>query len=232
MGFNRPQWKFLNKSFRETGLLRDIRKLPKAGVMHEEEGYYGKKMLELGCQQIRDAVKNSLGSKSNARSYFKSIGVKDISIDITGCNYSKVVDLRDPISKSYHNRFDIITNSGTTEHVVPLKGQYQAFKNIHECSKKGAVMIHILPGISKYYGHCQVYYDYKFFKDLAKLNNYKIVLLEPVKDRKTFLWIGVCFTKLEDNSFSEDKKSFFKHIQFISKKEVKRHRNNKNKYMY
>jgi len=231
MGFNRPQWKFLNKSFTKTGLLKDLRKLPKAGVIHEEEGYYGKEMLELGCQQIRESVRQSLKSKSNAKSYFKSIGIKDTSIDIKGCNYSKVVDLREPMSKKFHNKFDIITNSGTTEHVVPLEGQYQAFKNIHICSKKGAVMIHILPGIGKYYGHCQTYYDYKFFKKLADLNNYKMVLLEPVKDRNTFSLIGICMIKMEDNDFSNDKKNFYKNIQFINKEKVKEHRNNKQKYM-
>ncbi len=231
MGFNRPQWKFVNKSFRETNLLVSHEKLPKAGVKLKDEGYYGKEMLELGCQQIRDLVRNSLESKATSRSYFRSIGIHDISIDIKGCNRSRVVDLRNPIKESYHNKFDIITNSGTTEHIVPLPGQYQAFKNIHMCAKKGAAMIHILPGRGTYYGHCQTYYDYTFFKELARLNNYEIILLEPVKQRKSFLWIGACMIKMEDNNFSDDKKNFFKNIQFVSKKEMKRHKKNKKKYM-
>jgi hypothetical protein len=231
MGYNKPQWKFVNKSFREVCFLKDNLKLPKANIILKDENYYGKEMLELGCQQIREELKRSLRSKSNAISYFRSIGIRDVSIDIKGCNYSKIVDLRKPIDEKYHNKFDIITNSGTTEHIIPLNGQYQAFKNIHMCAKKGAVIIHILPGIGKYYGHCQTYYDYKFFKQLAKLNNYKIILLEPVKNRKTFLWIGVCFIKKENNNFSEDKNSFYQYIQFIDKKEVKKHKKNKKKYM-
>jgi len=231
MGFNNYQWEFLNKSFRATSLLTHEEQLPQAGIELQEENYYGKDMLELGCQQIRDSVKKRLKSKSTARSYFRSIGIKDISIDIKGCLFSRAVDLREPMNKKYYNKFDIITNVGTTEHIVPLESQYQAFKNIHMCAKKGATIVHILPGIGSYYGHCQTYYDYNFFKKLAKSNNYEVALIEPVKDRKTFLWIGVCFIKMEDNEFSKDKSSFFKYIEFIDKIKVKKHRKNKSRYM-
>ena len=231
MGFNLPQWKFLRKCFRETGLLASDSKLPQAGVLLEDEGYYGKKMLELGCQNIRDKIRSQLKSKASARSYFNSIGISTVSIDITGCNYSKIVDLRKPIDDIYHNRFDIITNSGTTEHVVPFDGQYQAFKNIHLCAKRGAVMIHILPEKRKYLGHCQTYYSQKFFKLLAKNNNYEISLMEPVKDRASSLWTGVCFVKLEDNDFSLDKSIFLDNIHFIKKSVMKDHRKHKKRHM-
>jgi len=231
MGFNRPQWKFLNTSLQQTNFLSKNIKLPKAGRILLEENYYGKNMLELGCQQIRELVRNSLNSKATAKSYFRSIGINITSIDIKGCYGSKKVDLRKPIDGSFYNKFDIITNSGTTEHIVPLEGQYQAFKNIHLCSKVGGVMIHILPGIGKYYGHCQTYYDYKFFEELSILNNYKLVLMEPIKKREKFLWIGICLIKQFDNMFTEDKKGFFKHIEFIDKKICKRHRKNHSKYM-
>ncbi len=230
MGYNRPQWKFVNKCFRETGLLLFHEKLPKAGTVLKEEKYYEMSMLELGCQQIREFVRNSLQSKSTAKSYFKSIGIKSISIDIKGCNYSKVVDLREPMKDKYHDKFDIVTNSGTTEHIIPLKGQYQAFKNIHNCAKKGAVMIHILPGVSKYYGHCQTYYSFDFFRTLAELSDYKIVLMEHIKNREFFTWMGICLIKNKDNKFTNDKKKFFKNIQFVDKKIVKKHRKIKLRY--
>lgn len=232
MGFNIPQWKFLTKSFKETGLLKYNKKMPKFNSTIEEEGYYGKKMLELGCQQLREVVKNRLQSKTSARSYFKSIGINHISMDIKGCLYSKKIDLREPFPEKYHNKFDILTNSGTTEHIIPLSGQYQAFKNIHVSAKVGCVMIHILPGIGKYYGHCQTYYAYDFFRTLAKLNNYELIFMEDITKRSKFSWIGVCMVKKTDNLFTEDKKSFFKNIQFVSKDKMKRHRKNKKKYMY
>jgi len=232
MGFNQPQWKFINKCFRENGLIGDDKKLPFYKKEYSDEKYYGMKMLELGCQVIRPLVRNSLRAKGSSRSYFRSIGIKCTSVDIRGCLGSRKVDLRKPIGNKYHNTFDIITNSGTTEHIIPVNGQYQAFKNIHIAAKKGSIMIHILPGIGTYYGHCQTYYDRTFFEELSKVNNYKIVFIEPIKNRKAFVWMGVCLVKMEDNKFTEDKKAFMKYIQFISKSKMKKHRKNKQKYMY
>ena len=231
MGFNYPQWKFLNKSFRNTGILISRRKLPKNGTVLKEENYYGKNMLELGCQQIRTMVRNSLHSKGTAKSYFESIGINHTSVDIKGCLSSLKIDLRKPINKKFHNYFDMITNSGTTEHITPLEGQYQAFKNIHLCAKTGAVMVHVLPGIGTYYGHCQAYYKNKFFKVLADLNDYEIVLLEPIKDRKTFIWMGICLIKRSDKEFTTDKKSLLKQMQFVSKSLFKKHKKQKTKFM-
>jgi len=231
MGFNTFQWKFINKCFTKSGLLKQNNKLPKYGIILNNEVFYGKQMLELGCQEIRTVVRNRLQSKGTAKSYFKSIGIKHVSMDIKGCHRSKKFDLREPIPYQYYNKFDIITNSGTTEHIIPLEGQYQTFKNIHLCAKVGSVMIHILPGIGDYYGHCQVYYKNKFFKVLAELNDYEIVLLEPIKNRKTFVWIGICMIKKSDNEFTTDKTNFFKHIQWIKKSLYKKHKKNKNKYM-
>ena len=239
MGFNRPQWKFLNKSFRETGLLSKNYLLPKnnnlpiAGTKHPSENYYGKNMLELGCQEIRKAVKNKLNyGGMAARGYFKSIGINCISIDKSSCHRAVVTDLKKPIRKEYINNFDIITNSGTTEHVKPFDGQYMSFKNIHDCAKIGGVIIHILPGIGEYYGHCQTYYDYDFFRMLAKYNNYELVLMDDVKKRSKFVWVGVCFVKKEDREFMIDKKKFFKHLEWIDKKIYKKHQTHKSKYMY
>jgi len=231
MGFNVPQWKFVNKCFVSTGLLSQNKKLPKFGTILENENYYGKKMLELGCQEIRRLVKERLLSKGTSRSYFKSIGIKHTSIDKKGCHRSHKKDLTIPLGEDYYNRFDIVTNSGTTEHIVPLKGQYPAFKNIHLCTKVEGIMLHILPGIGKYYGHCQTYYDKRFFKMLAKLNNYDIVLMENVKKRKNFIWTGVCFRKKEDNKFTTNENDLLKYLQWINKKVMKNHRKNRNKYL-
>ena len=239
MGFNTPQWKFLNKSFRETGLLSKDNSLPKnnnlpkAGTLLLSENYYGKNMLELGCQEIRRAVKMKLEYRGMAaRGYFKSIGINCISIDKSSCHRAVVTDLKKPIRKEYINNFDIITNSGTTEHVKPLQGQYMSFKNIHDCVKVGGVIIHILPGFGEYYGHCQTYYDYDFFRMLAKENNYELVLMEDVKKRTKFVWVGICFVKMENKDFMTDESKFFKHLRWIDKKTYKKHQKYKGQYMY
>jgi len=239
MGFNIPQWKFLNKSFRETGLLSKNDSLPKnnnlplAGIHITSENYYGKSMLELGCQEIRKDIKRKLNFSGMAsRKYFGSIGIKCTSIDKRSCHKAAIIDLRVPIDRKYHDNFDIVTNSGTTEHIKPMDGQYMAFKNIHDCAKVGGTMIHILPGIGQYLGHCQTYYDYDFFKMLAKENRYELVLIEDVKKRSKFVWVGVCYIKKEDKSFMKKSDTFFKHLDWVDKKIFKKHQANKSKYMF
>ena len=233
MGFNTPQWKFLNKSFRVTMLLSPTASLPLTDEHIKSENYYGKNMLELGCQEIRKRVKKKLNfGRLSAKKYFESIGINCISIDKSSCHKALVTDLKEPIRKDFVNNFDIITNIGTTEHVKPLNGQYMAFKNIHDCAKVGGIIINILPGIGKYYGHCQTYYDYGFFKVLASENKYKLVLIEDIKKREKFSWTGVCFIKMEDSDFMTDKKKFYKHIEWINKDINRKHRKNKSKYMF
>ncbi len=166
----------------------------------------------------------------SAKGYFRSIGIEHVSIDKVACHKALKLDLRKPLDKKFHNYFDIVTNSGTTEHIKPLEGQYEAFKNIHVCAKKGAIILHILPTVKKYLGHCQAYYSYDFFRNLAKLNNYEIIALEDVKNRETIRWIGVCYRKLEDNDFTVNKKEFFKGLTWVDKETFKKHRKNKKKY--
>ena len=71
----------------------------------------------------------------------------------------------------------------------------------------------------------------KFFKMIARLNKYEIILLEDVKKREKFIWIGVCFVKVENNKFSNNKDAFFKYIKFVDKKKFLRHRKNRREYM-
>ena len=81
-----------------------------------------------------------------------------------------------PIDKNeWTNHFDVITNFGTTEHVRPHERQYECFKNAHMCTKVGGVMIHVVPEVGTFKGHCPCYYSIKFFKQLAEDNFYKIV---------------------------------------------------------
>lgn len=224
MGFNVIQWRFLNRCFRETGLLINLKNLPRAKRIHKEEGYYGKKMFELGCQEIRKRVRKGLKSPQSGRSYFISIGMKVVSVDKTGCLNSIKMDLRKPLPSEYYNKFDIVTNFGTTEHIKPFEYQYNCFKNIHLSGKKGLVMIHFLPKKKKYLGHCQAYYTHDFFKLLAKYNKYKIIFIEDVKERATTSTIGVCLVKKYNNDFMEKNEIFIKYLNWVPKAKMLKHR--------
>jgi len=215
MGYNYPAWKFFSKCLKKT----------------MGDDYKGKEMLEYGCQELKGEIRKKF-KYNTAKGYFSSIGFNHVSIDKKGCHRSLRMDLRKPFPEEFYNRFDIITNSGTTEHVKPLESQYHCFENIHNCAKVGCVMFHVLPGPSLYKGHCRVYYKKKFFHDLAKLNNYKIIHIEAIKKRPTILVFGVCFVKMEDTQFCESKNKFLKNMVWIDKETYLKHRKNKRKYLH
>lgn len=95
---------------------------------------------------------------------------------------SNVCDLTKPDQFSrWNNWFDIITNSGTTEHVEPFESQYECFNIIHDCVKVGGVSIHLVPDIDElnqhksWLGHSSFYYSKSFFEMLAIECGYEII---------------------------------------------------------
>lgn len=134
-------------------------------------------MLELGNQTIHEKH-----DKRTGKEYFENLGLDHTSIDLNGLDGALIKDLSSLDDfKLWFNKFDIVTNAGTTEHVEPHKRQYEAFLNIHNCCKPNGVMVHILPEVTSHdnsgtwLNHCHYYYDYTFFKFLAKKCNYTIL---------------------------------------------------------
>jgi len=214
MGLNKLSLKFLNEHLNLLGDFND------------------KEMLELGCQEVKENAKKILKWEGNvAKKYFKHLGFKHTSIDKNGKFGSLKYDLRKPLPEEFHNRFDITTNFGTTEHVKPKETQYDVFKNIHICTKKDGIFIHVLPGKRTYLGHCQAYYPLSFFDALSELNNYELVSKKILRKDKKSVVVAACLRKLEDNEFTIEKDKFLKSIIWIDKKTFLKHNRNKNKYL-
>ena len=150
----------------------------------------GLKLLELGDQEIikladfqysfpnQGELKHSAWSKH----YFENKGYDHTSVDLKGLRGSEIRDLRNPEEfLDWHDTFDILTNSGTTEHVEPRDSQYEWFKIIHDVVKVGGIFIHILPDAEQLmrYGywknHCNIYYTEAFFEQLSIECGYKII---------------------------------------------------------
>lgn len=135
------------------------------------------RMLELGDQIVNDAnIKEKTGKE-----YFGNRNIEHTSIDLNGFNGSLMRDLRNPKEfVEFHDHFDIITNSGTTEHVDPKSAQYECFSVLHDCLKVDGIMIHLLPDIDELreYGawkyHCNNYYSEEFFEVLAAECKYEL----------------------------------------------------------
>ncbi|MGC1354492.1 MAG: methyltransferase domain-containing protein [Xanthobacteraceae bacterium] len=68
-------------------------------------------------------------------------------------------------------KYDLVTNFGTTEHVA---NQLNAFRVIHNLTKPGGIMIHQMPAQGSP-THGLINYNLKFFWILAKSNGYRIL---------------------------------------------------------
>jgi len=86
------------------------------------------RMCELGNQTLRnDVIEDS--TPKTGKDYFIKKGFDHISLDIDGLDGALPIDLTKPIMKDSRykvliNSFDILTNSGTSEHVL---NQFECF---------------------------------------------------------------------------------------------------------
>lgn len=172
----------------------------------------GLKMLELGDQVIK---KKSGIPEATGKEYFTNLGFSHISVDLNGNRGALVKDLTKPNDfLEWPNYFDILTNSGTTEHVEPYESQYDCFKIIHDCVRIGGLIIHLIPDVEElkdghFANHCNYYYSEKFFNDLAKNSDYTI-LENTVMDHLR------CVALVKTgNNFWNNKESFLKNINII-----------------
>lgn len=178
----------------------------------------GKRMFELGNQNILNSFFGKTFSpaisEKKGKEYYSKLGVEHTSADLNGRDGAVVTDLAQPINRpDWIGHFDIVTNSGTTEHVEPYEAQFICFQNIHRVTKKGGLMIHIIPAVEeldrngqwKY--HCNNYYSRDFFRVLCEENGYQL-REQQVMDEL----LCVCMQKMSDQPFMEDRKRFLRHI--------------------
>jgi hypothetical protein len=105
-----------------------------------------------------------------ARDFWLALGFDYTAIDVDGSPGSVPLDLNcDPVPGALRNKYGLVTNFGTTEHVC---NQMNAFKVVHDLAAPGAVMIHHLPA-GGMLNHGLVNYTPKFFWYLARSNDYK-----------------------------------------------------------
>ena len=132
--------------------------------------YVGLEWLELGCQLHR-------ASKKPAKKIYQRLGVKHTSIDLTGYYGSLKLDLDYPLSEEFLDRFDVITNYGTIEHV---NNQYQIFKTVHDSCKCGGIMIHGFPKKETFKGHGRYYYTKEFINKFGEKCGYGVYGLKEL----------------------------------------------------
>lgn len=126
--------------------------------------------LLVGCQNMYDNAHYGM----IAQKYYRGLGQTVESIDITGCQESIKHDLRKPLKM---DRFDLISQHGTLEHVETRKGFYLAHKHLHAVLKLGGIIIHENPKTGNWKGHGNHYLTQDFYLDLAVLMDYNVLAI-------------------------------------------------------
>lgn len=146
----------------------------------------GARVIELGSQ---DFAPDLASARASIAREFNFVGVEDIElpqdlyrrlgcsvyecIDLDGHHGARTFDLNEDLRAKYgfDATFNVVTNHGTTEH---LFNQMQAFRNIHDMTAIGGVMLHALP-FQGYQNHGLFNYQPSMFLDMAVANNYEML---------------------------------------------------------
>jgi len=153
-------------------------------IKHRFGKFKNLSMIELGNQIIR---KSARSSGKTGKEYFTDLGVIHTSIDLNAKDGALKLDLCSEITDI--EPVDVVTNFGTSEHV---NNQNMCFKNIHNFCKEGGMMVHFVPPVGAWPGHCLYWYTIDFFKQLADANNYEILKNEIFDDTNThgMIYVG------------------------------------------
>lgn len=113
----------------------------------------------------------------------KACGFHYSAIDIFDAEGTILFDLnREEPTPEMRNRYDLVTNFGTTEHII---NQYLAFKTVHEMTKPGGIMYHELP-LAGFHMHGYFSYNPLLFIQVAEANQYEVVMQAYGKNGRDF----------------------------------------------
>jgi hypothetical protein len=158
------------------GICKNQMKYVKENVLNKAKG---KNMLELGDQVLDNFISDEVGFNI-AKPYYASLGYNHTSVDINGKNGAVNHDLTKPRSE-FNNKFNIVTNHGTSEHIID---QYGVFKQLHDWGAEDCVYTHIVPLTPEEHKailgrpfprHGFWEYSTKFWVELSKACNYELV---------------------------------------------------------
>jgi hypothetical protein len=103
----------------------------------------------------------------------KACGFSYLALDIFDADDTALFDLnlQDP-GPELVGRFDLVTNFGTTEHVI---NQFRSMQTMHDLARPGGLLYHDLP-FSGYHNHGYFSYNPLLFQHLADANGYEILM--------------------------------------------------------
>ncbi len=182
-------------------VMADFRRFVEQGFLRP-----GDRMAEIGSQEIHchadvSAVTDMfqtcgiktppaehlarLAQGGSSRELFTMLGYRYTSFDIDGMFGALQYDLNfDTVPGELQGVFDLVTNFGTTEH---LANQISAFRFIHDLTRPGGYMYHVVP-FTGYVNHGLINYTPKFFWMLCRSNDYALTSMKiHVQGEKEYL---------------------------------------------
>jgi hypothetical protein len=136
-------------------------------------------VLTLHKAAVDYAYRSSLFGHHSIRTLFLSelIELTDlqyVSFDVVNARKAELFDLNvHHLADDKKGTFDLVLNFGTTEHLI---NQYNAFQVIHDATRVGGLMFHMVPATG-YLDHGYFCYNGLMFQELAQANGYDLVHL-------------------------------------------------------
>lgn len=128
--------------------------------------------------------------------YRAALGYASItSIDLQGTEAALPLDLNGPLDLP--RRYNIVINTGTTEHVFD---QRRVFQSIHDYCEPGGLIVHNAPHQAPEHG----FYSYSrcFFDDIAAANGYELLYAATaVLDERCGTLFHLAYRKTRDEPF-------------------------------
>src|SRR5262249_12613401 len=138
-----------------------------AGELDEVYQLFDRPRADLGAPV---GPENFTERAPRSTAFWRSLGFDYAALDYNGHLDSFAIDLNDEqVAAEMRESFDLVVNTGTTEHVA---NQGNAFRVIHDLTRKGGVMYHQVPASGDLY-HGLVNYSPKFFQHMQKQNDYQ-----------------------------------------------------------
>lgn len=156
-------------------------------------------ILILGCQNIYSAENYG----QIADDFYSMQGYTVRTIDITGCQGSEIMDLRE--DQSFAGEYTLILQHGTIEHCDG--SLYQVLKNIHEACQVKGKMIHENPMTGNWPGHGYHFFTETFWEELADKCDYLMFEIgqEPAMGNTADGWnVYTVMQRLTDREFIDE----------------------------
>jgi hypothetical protein len=184
-----------------SGFLNNKKSVIELGSKDVQDNIFELKLLLRQIKQnfcIEELFEYMDNSRLSNRYLWNKFGIAEYDcIDLDGAYNCYRFDLNNilQIEYKFSNKYDIVTNFGTTEHVF---NQHVVFENIHNLCNANGIMIHALP-ISGYIGHSLFVYQVDFFYLLAKANGYDILGIWLAESDAYYLYSELKYRELRSS---------------------------------